>query len=98
MTREVRRTPRARRDLLTIWVYVAADDEAAADRLLRRMERTFTKISEHPEMGRLRPELAPELRSFPIGSYVSFYRVSHTAIEIVRVLNGVQDLEALEFD
>jgi hypothetical protein len=46
-------------------------------------------------MGRLRPELAPHLRSFPIGNYVIFYRLTQEGIEVARVLHGARDIDAL---
>jgi toxin ParE1/3/4 len=46
-------------------------------------------------MGRERTELAPALRSFPIGSYVIFYRPIPDGVEIARILNASRDIEAL---
>jgi len=46
-------------------------------------------------MGRLRDELADGLRSFPVGRYVIFYRPIPKGIEIVRVLHGARDLDAI---
>jgi toxin ParE1/3/4 len=46
-------------------------------------------------MGRLRPELVPKLRSFPVGEYVVFYRSIRDGIEVVRVLNGARDIGRL---
>jgi toxin ParE1/3/4 len=46
-------------------------------------------------MGRARPELRPDLRSFPVGRFVIFYREVRDGIEIVRVLRGARDLPAL---
>ena len=44
-------------------------------------------------MGRLRVELAPELRSFAVGDYVIFYRFKEREIFVARVLSGDRDLE-----
>jgi toxin ParE1/3/4 len=46
-------------------------------------------------MGRARPELAPELRSFPVKRYVLYYRPDADGIELVRVLDGARNIEAL---
>ena len=48
-----------------------------------------------PEMGRLRPELAPELRSWAMSEYVIFYRPVKDGILIARVLHGYRDLPPL---
>lgn len=94
MTLEVIRTPLARQDLLEIWTYIADDSAAAADRMLDRFDAALRAIADHPAMGRARPELGAGLRSFPVGSYVLFYRPSATAIDLVRVLNSFRDIDA----
>ena len=45
-------------------------------------------------LARARPELGPSLRSFPVGNYVVFYVPLPDGIEIVRVMNGRQDIGA----
>jgi toxin ParE1/3/4 len=46
-------------------------------------------------MGRSRLELAPDLRSFPVGQYVIFYLPLPKGVEIVRVLHGARDIESI---
>lgn len=46
-------------------------------------------------MGRARDELAEGLRSFPTGQYIIFYQPVPGGIEIVRVLHGARDLDAI---
>jgi toxin ParE1/3/4 len=55
----------------------------------------FVKLANLPDLGRLRRDLAPHLRSHPIGRYVIFYRSTNHGIEIVRVLHGARDLPPL---
>lgn len=48
-------------------------------------------------MGRLRPELLPKVRSFPVGRYVVLYvplAEGVQGIEVIRVFHGRQDVEA----
>lgn len=94
---EVTHLPRAEEDLIQIWRYIADDNEAAADRLLDRVAEAARKLSAHPEAGRLRPELSAGLRSFVIGNYVLFYKVSTTRLTIVRVLSRYLDIGEDEF-
>ena len=68
----VLRTRQAETDLLEIWIFIAEDSIRAADRLLDRFEEAFRTLSTQPRMGRSRPELSPNLRSFPIGDYLIF--------------------------
>lgn len=91
----VSKTVRAEADLLDIWIYIARDSMAAADRLLDTVEEKCAVLAGFPKMGRSRPELASGLRSFPIGSYFVFYRIVDTGIEIVRVLSGTRDIDAI---
>jgi toxin ParE1/3/4 len=71
------------------------DSVAAADRWIERMHQAFERLAQFPLMGRERSELAPHLRSFPSGSYVIFYRRLDDGIEIIRVLHGARDIDAI---
>ena len=73
MPGEILRRPHVQLDLIDIWNYIADDNEAAADRMLDRIEGVLQMLSEQPKAGRERLELAPELRSFPVGNYLLFY-------------------------
>ena len=46
-------------------------------------------------MGRARPELAAELRSLPVGKYTIFYLPLSNGVQIVRVLHGARDIDAI---
>jgi toxin ParE1/3/4 len=85
----------ARADLDEIWLYIAQDNEEAADRFIKALIGRFPKLASMPRLGRVREELSPRLRSFPIGRYVIFYRPIENGIEIVRVLHGARDLPPL---
>ncbi|WP_309731973.1 type II toxin-antitoxin system RelE/ParE family toxin [Chamaesiphon sp. OTE_75_metabat_556] len=49
-------------------------------------------LAEQPQLGRLRPELAENMRSLPIGRYVVFYIAMPSCVQVVRVLHGARDL------
>jgi toxin ParE1/3/4 len=85
----------ARDDLDEIWLYIAADDPPAADRFIDRLIRKVGALSESPGIGQQRPELGPELRSFPVGCHVIFYRVAPDAIDVIRIISGYRDLPAV---
>jgi toxin ParE1/3/4 len=92
---QFRISDRARTDIIDIWFYMAADSADSADRLNARFYDEFTTLSRHPLMGRSRPELAPDLRSFPVGNYVIFYRPLENGIEVMRVLSTARDIDTL---
>jgi toxin ParE1/3/4 len=58
----------AKRDLVEIWVYIAEDNMDAADAMDSRIRRVCDKLDQAPAMGKLRPELGVEIRSFGVGT------------------------------
>jgi toxin ParE1/3/4 len=93
----IRISRKARTDLTEIWLYIAERNPAAADRVLDEIERVCRLIATRPKMGRERPELTPNVRSFGAMSWIIFYRIDSEFIEIERVLHGARDLDAIEF-
>ena len=61
------RRPLAALDILDVWDYIADDDTGAADRWVDELDTTFGRLATQPMMGRARPELGPDLRSFRSG-------------------------------
>ena len=94
MPNRFRKLPRADLDLDSIWNFIAADDIRAADRQINRLGEVFQMLVENPLAGRERSELRRGLRSFPVGSYVVFYTPISDGIEVVRVMNSRQDIDA----
>jgi toxin ParE1/3/4 len=87
--------PQARLDINEIWERISEENPFAADKWVDEMEEKFQKLAETPMMGRARPELASDLRSFPIGNYLICYRPMSNGIEVARVLYGGRNLPAL---
>lgn len=85
----------ARADLLEIWLYIAEDNPGAADRLLERIHRRCEALARMPKLGRLRPDLAPGIRSVAVGRYLVFYGETPKGIQVVRIRAGVMDLTRL---
>ena len=54
---------------------------------------TFDKLAQFPEMGRLRPELNINIRSFAHKPHVIYYMALVGEIGISRVLHGAMDVE-----
>lgn len=90
--------PLAEQDLDDIWFYIAQDNPDAADRTLDLLRDKCLMLASSPMIGRARPELAPNLRSFPAGNYLVFYRPFDGAIEVARILHGAQDIPGQFFD
>ena len=62
----------------------------AADVVLDHIAERCQLLARQPLMGRARPELGSDLRSFPVGRYVEFYRPWAGSLEVVRVLHGAR--------
>ena len=82
----------AEADLDEIWLYVAKDRPAVADQLMDRFQEHFILLSENPELGESRKELAIDLRQFTMGSYVVLYHYRDSRVEIVRIVHAARDI------
>ena len=98
MPNKFHQLPQVDRDLDSIWNYIAVDNIRAADRLLDRIGDVFAMLVQTPLAGRERPEVGRGLRSFAVGNYVIFYTARSDGVEIVRVMNGRQDIAAEDME
>ena len=80
-------------DIEEIVEYLRVQNRRAAESFVDALEAAFKTIAAYPEIGRLRLDIAPTLRSLPVGVYLVFYRRVDDGIEIVRVLHGQCDVE-----
>lgn len=91
-------TESAQADLLDAWSFIAQDSLEAADRVLDTIEREASILASQPMMGRLRPELAEALRSWPTSmSYILYYLADASGITVVRVLHHARDVQRMTF-
>ena len=89
-------SPEAEQDFLSIWIYVAREAAAdVADAQLRSVDRASEALAEWPHSGRARDELFRGVRSIAVERYVVFYRVGNSAIEVIRVVHGRRDVDAI---
>jgi toxin ParE1/3/4 len=88
-------TDAARQDQLDVWLHIAADNFPAANELLDEIDGKIEMLAESPELGRIRPEIAPGLRYFPVGNYLIFYTLDPGGITVLRILHGARQLEGL---
>jgi len=93
--------PRARQDVLEIAISIARDNPAAAKAFLFAVENTCGCIAKLPAMGSRRvyknPLLA-DVRMLPVGgfgSYLIFYQLLKTGVEVIRIIHGARDLPSL---
>jgi toxin ParE1/3/4 len=59
------------------------------------LTQRFEALGRKPRIGRARPELRPDLRSFPYGAYLILCRVIDEGVEIVRIVHAARNLDDL---
>src|SRR5450830_401800 len=91
-------TQSAQTDLLEAWLYIAEENLNAADRLLDAIEGDAKILATQPLMGRARPELAQDIRSWPTSTpYILFYVTHADGITVTRVLHHARDVQQTLF-
>ncbi len=86
-------------ELDEIWYYTATESGSVeiADRLIDRLTECFFVLATHPHMGRRRDDLrtGAGLRSFPVGRFIIFYRITGKDVDILHVISAARDIEPL---
>ena len=85
----------ARQDLIDILRYIARESGSVATGqnftgLLRQKCRHLAGLP--GQMGRLRPELGPEIRSFAFRGYVIFFHLGDGLFEVINIIEGHLDV------
>jgi toxin ParE1/3/4 len=83
-------------DLLEIWGHLArVASRAVADRTARNIRQSCERLTRLPYSGRPRDNILPGFRSILIDPYVVFYLLRNKQVEVVRVLHGRRDIDAI---
>jgi toxin ParE1/3/4 len=98
---KTKKRPIVIQDLIEQATYIAENNLDASDRFLMAAEDTFKFLGTMPAIGKLsgftHPRLA-DVRQYAIKGFKSsliFYRVTDDGVDVLRVLHGARDLEAL---
>jgi toxin ParE1/3/4 len=91
----MRVTRAARNDLLAIGKWLSERDPVAARSTLETLRQRINMLSQHPEIGRKRIDLAPELHAFVVRPYLILYRLEEDTLNVVRIIDGRRDLAKL---
>jgi toxin ParE1/3/4 len=82
----------AHADLLEAWIYIAQENQDAADGVLDKIDQEAETLALQPLMGRARPELGKGVRSWPTSTpYILFYLAEANGITVLRVLHHARD-------
>jgi toxin ParE1/3/4 len=79
-------------------LYIARESGSVdtAIRILENIGDRFLLLAKQPRLGRRRPDLSPELRSFAAGDHVILYSIEDDdGVLIHCVFQGSQDIESL---
>jgi len=83
-------------DLDGIWdYYERVAGHNTAEKIIREIGEATNLLEDHPLGGRSRNEVRAGLRSIAAHPHVVFYRVNDDVAEVVRVLDGRQDLDEI---
>lgn len=88
----LRYTYQAQTDLIDLWLQIASESEATADRCLERIESRCKDLMDFPALGPERPDIAPGARMLVIDRWLALYRIDQDGVQIVRVVDGARDL------
>ncbi|MCV9998357.1 type II toxin-antitoxin system RelE/ParE family toxin [Pararhizobium sp. YC-54] len=91
-------TDAAERDIEHIGDYIACDNPARAGTFVRELIDRCERLAQSPHAFPLVPRYAHAgVRRRPYKGYLIFYRIGSGRIEILHILNGVQDYDAILF-
>jgi plasmid stabilization system protein ParE len=92
-------TPLAKADIFEIWVYIAEDSEAAADRVQRAIYDACKFVADSPLRGHARKDLTKRaLRFWTLTRYPNYtivYRPETAPVQVVAVLHGKRDVKRI---
>ncbi len=94
---QLRYLAQAKDDLINIKKYIARESgsQSTAIQYTEKIREQCRKLADLPgKIGRLRPELMENLRSFPYGNYVIFFMYNDDSLEIVTIIEGHRDIES----
>lgn len=89
---QLRFTDHTRNDLYGIGQFIAKNSPVNTARFITTLEEHCWLLASHPLIGQQRNELAPNIRSLPVGKYVNSFRPIANGAVILRIIHGARDL------
>jgi toxin ParE1/3/4 len=87
--------PSATRDLDRLSQYFLETNVEAGERLFKALNQRFYNLTQFPNLGKPYSHLNPDIRGLLVEKHIIFYRVTEIEVEIVRIVDGRQDLTQL---
>jgi toxin ParE1/3/4 len=98
---KVNKRPQVIRDLIDLATYIAEDNLEVSDLFLQAAEETFKQLAKRPQMGKMTQFSNPFLAGIRqqaikgFRKYLVFYFPIDEGVEILRVIHGARDIEAI---
>ncbi|NEO32102.1 MAG: type II toxin-antitoxin system RelE/ParE family toxin [Symploca sp. SIO3C6] len=98
---KVNKRPQVIRDLIDLAMYIAEDNLEASDLFLQAAEETFKQLAKMPQMGKMTQFSNLSLAGIRqqgikgFRKYLVFYFPTDEGVEILRVIHGARDFEAI---
>lgn len=87
--------PSATRDLDRLSQYFLETNVETGERLFKALNQRFYNLTQFPNLGKPYSYLNPHIRGLLVEKHIIFYRVTEIEVEIVRIVDGRQDLTQL---
>jgi toxin ParE1/3/4 len=88
-------SPLAVKDLTAVCDFIAVENPRAASQLFDSIRKKCRLVAQFPNSGKRYERLMKGLRGVVVGDYIVFYLPQEDGIEVLRVVSGCRDLEAL---
>lgn len=87
--------PSASQDLNNIAEYFLKVNVQAGEKFFLKFSHKCQQLIQFPHLGRPYTHMNPSLRGLSLDGYIIFYRFIDETLEILRIVNGRQDLDIL---
>lgn len=71
---------------------ISKDSPQTAEKWVISLQDKCRGLAQFPHIGRLRGDLRPDMYCFPYGNYLIFYKITESAVIVVRVVHGARNL------
>lgn len=99
MTRgQYRLLPQAREDAFELYLHIAKDNSAAAERFAKAIEQTCDYLAALPNIGAVKSVQNPSFKGMRVMRvsgfrvYLMFYIPTKSGITVIRIIHGARDL------
>lgn len=91
-------TASAEADLDEIYDFILADNAVAADRFVTALVADLHRVAHLGYTGVERGWIRPGLRLHIYGNYCAYFRVDEHHFNVVRIVHGARDIDAIIFE